>query len=368
MKYQIAVVAGARPNFMKVAPILRELEKTSQLEPQLIHTGQHYDENLSDVFFEELGIRKPDVALSCSGTTHGQQTASILEQIEKVLLDRCFDAVIVVGDVNSTLAAALAAAKLKIKVAHVEAGLRSFDRTMPEEINRLATDSISDVLLASDPAAMLNLKNEGQAKDKCHLVGNVMIDTLKDNLHKAKNHTTLQRFNLQSGKYATVTLHRPSNVDDPAILKNLMNVLIQVSHQLPLIFPIHPRTKDRLNSAGLISKLEETPEITFSDPLGYLDLLCLNASAKFVITDSGGLQEETTALEVPCLTLRANTERPITVTEGTSTLIGNDAELLSKEIHNVLSGDYKQGRCPKLWDGNAAKRIANVMITSLDAD
>ena len=367
----VAVVAGARPNFMKIAPVLKALDAHGGFCSTLIHTGQHYDSNLSDVFFDELRIRQPDVRLSISGVTHATQTAQILAGTEAVFAKgdtngRPFDFVVVVGDVNSTMAATIAAAKLQIPVAHIEAGLRSGDRSMPEEINRLITDSVSDLLFASEPAAVSNLKREGHPDHRVFLVGNVMIDTLMEFLPKARSLSTLSEFRLESGKYATVTLHRPSNVDNAKVLSGIVDVLIRISRRIPVLFPLHPRTKSRLEAFGLLERMESESGIRIAEPLGYMSFLCLNAQAKVLITDSGGLQEESTALGVPCLTLRANTERPVTVEQGTSTLIGNDAELLEAELENVLAGKYKVGRCPELWDGKAAERIVQVLAAGTD--
>jgi UDP-N-acetylglucosamine 2-epimerase (non-hydrolysing) len=362
----VAVIAGARPNFMKVAPILRALERRNGLATCLIHTGQHYDANLSDVFFDELKIKRPDISLPSGGTTHAEQTARILEQTERVFRagpapGQKFAAVVVVGDVNSTLAAAFAAAKLCIPVAHVEAGLRSGDRSMPEEINRLATDAICDLLLASEPEALVNLQREGHPESRVKLVGNVMIDTLLHNLPAARALNTLGEYGVQPQQYATLTLHRPSNVDDPATLAGLVDVLREASQRLPIIFPVHPRTRQRLQAAGLTDRLTVGASVQVTEPLGYLPMLCLNSQARVVITDSGGLQEETTALGVPCLTMRDNTERPVTVTEGTSTLVGSDPAKLRTMLQSVLDGSYKTGRCPALWDGCAAERIADAL-------
>lgn len=366
----VAVVAGARPNFMKIAPVLRALEAHGRFATTLIHTGQHYDANLSDVFFSELGIKQPDVRLSISGTTHGEQTAQILAGTEAVFAkgdaaSRRFSVVIVVGDVNSTMAATLAAVKLQIPVAHIEAGLRSGDRSMPEEINRLVTDSISDFLLASEPAAVENLKREGHPDSRIFLVGNVMIDTLREFLPQAKSLPTLSEFKLSAGEYATVTLHRPSNVDDRKSLAGIVSVLIRISRRLPVVFPLHPRTHSRLESFGLLDSLKAEPGIRMVDPLGYMSFLCLNSQAKVLITDSGGLQEESTALGIPCLTLRSNTERPVTVEQGTSTLVGNDSDLLEAELEKVITGQYKAGHCPELWDGKAAERIVQVLASRI---
>jgi UDP-N-acetylglucosamine 2-epimerase (non-hydrolysing) len=367
-KLRIACIVGARPNFMKIAPILRAFEKHDCLEPVLIHTGQHYDSNLSDIFFEELGIKRPEISLGIGSASHGKQTAEILIGIEKVLVDAAesgspFHRMIVVGDVNSTMAATIAAAKLLIPVAHVEAGLRSFDVTMPEEINRMLTDSICDMLLPSEPDGVKNLQHEGHDDSKIHLVGNVMIDTLLNQVERAKESSILQDLSLESGKYGVVTLHRPANVDDEKVLGELLNVLVEISTNLPLVFPIHPRTKSRLEAFGFMELLDTASNITCLGPAGYNDFLCLTSQAKVIVTDSGGLQEESTALGVPCLTMRPNTERPITVTLGTSTLVGSDSEKLKLHLTEVINGTYKAGECPALWDGRAAERIAEIFVS-----
>ena len=367
-KLRIACIVGARPNFMKIAPILRAFEKHDCLDPVLIHTGQHYDSNLSDIFFEELGIKRPEISLGIGSGSHGKQTAEILIAIENVLVESSengtpFHRMIVVGDVNSTMAATIAAAKLLIPVAHVEAGLRSFDLTMPEEINRMLTDSICDMLLPSEPDGVKNLKHEGHDDSKIHLVGNVMIDTLLNQVERAKESSILQDLSLESGKYGVVTLHRPANVDDEKVLGELLKVLVEISANLPLVFPIHPRTKSRLEAFGFLELLESASNITCLGPAGYNDFLCLTSQAKVIVTDSGGLQEESTALGVPCLTMRPNTERPITVTLGTSTLVGSDSEKLKLHLTEVVNGTYKAGECPALWDGHAAERIAEIFVT-----
>ncbi len=363
----LACIVGARPNFMKIAPLLCAFEAFPVLQPTLIHTGQHYDSNLSDVFFEELGISRPDIALNIGSGSHGQQTAEILVAIENVLVDAeksgaAFDRMIVVGDVNSTMAASIAAAKLLVPVAHVEAGLRSFDRTMPEEINRMLTDSISDMLLASEPAGIENLKREGHPDSRMHLVGNVMINTLLNQVERARQSDILERLKLQPRQYGVVTLHRPANVDDRKVLASLIDVMIEISAKLPLVFPVHPRTKTRLESFGLDDHLASCQRLICLEPQGYNDFLCLTSQAKVIVTDSGGLQEESTALGVPCLTMRPNTERPITVTLGTSTLIGSDAAKLKMHLEEVITDTYKQGKCPDLWDGKAAERIAQILV------
>ena len=361
----LACVVGARPNFMKMAPLIRGLHATGKMKA-LIHTGQHYDESLSDVFFDQLDIPKPDVSLDVGSGTQAGQTARILERIEPVLeagvLGKKFDWLVVVGDVNSTMAAAIAAAKLCIPVAHVEAGLRSFDRQMPEEINRILTDSISNLLLVSDPAGIDHLKKEGHPDRNIRLVGNLMIDTLMHSLEKARKLPVLLELGLKAKNYGVVTLHRPSNVDEKETLSAILRVLQSVSKELPLAFPVHPRTSARIQSFGLQSILDNSPNIHALPPLGYLEFLALTSDSKVIVTDSGGLQEESTALHIPCLTMRSNTERPITVSEGSSTLVGNDADLLERQLRLVLKDQYNVGHCPTLWDGKAAERIAAAFL------
>jgi len=369
---RFACVVGARPNFMKMAPLLRALHACDGAATQLIHTGQHYDEALSDVFFEQLDIPKPDVSLDVGSGSQAVQTARILERIEPVLEagkdGEPFDWLIVVGDVNSTMAAAIAAAKLCIPVAHVEAGLRSFDRKMPEEINRIVTDSISDLLLVSDPSGTEHLLREGHDSSKIHLVGNLMIDTLMHSLKRAEKLPTVSDLGLTPKQYGVVTLHRPSNVDDADTLRAILGVLVEISQDLPFVFPVHPRTASRIESFGLQSVLSEAPGITVLPPQGYLEFLALTSSSKVIVTDSGGLQEESTALSIPCLTMRDTTERPITVSEGSSTLVGNDANLLQQQLRLVLNDGYDSGRCPDLWDGKAARRIADALSSSMSVN
>ncbi len=366
---RLACIVGARPNFMKMAPLLRALEQFPGVETVLVHTGQHYDESLSDVFFEELGMRRPDAFLAVGSGRHGEQTARVLERCEALLLSQAAEGkpihrLVVVGDVNSTMAATLAAVKLGIPVAHVEAGLRSFDRTMPEEINRIVTDSVADLLLVSEPAGIENLRREGHPDRELHLVGNVMIDTLLALLPKARARSTLDDHGLEPGGYGVVTLHRPANVDSPETLRPMLEVLAEASRKLPLVFPIHPRTDERIQRFGLGELFSASPSIVRLPPLGYLDFLGLTSQARVIITDSGGLQEESAVLGIPCLTARPNTERPITVDEGTSTLVGNDPKRLRECFSAVLDGTYKRGRCPALWDGKAAVRIAQVLVGS----
>lgn len=363
---RFACIVGARPNFMKMAPILHAFEAYEEAETALIHTGQHYDPNLSDVFFQELGIKNPEISLGVGSGSHGEQTGRLLIELEKVFVQAqpSFDRVVVVGDVNSTMAATLAAVKLNIPVAHVEAGLRSFDRRMPEEANRIVTDSLSDMLLVSEPSGVENLVREGHPEDRIRLVGNVMIDTLLRQVALASKRPILEQLELQKGTYAVVTAHRPSNVDDEATLRGLLKVLTGVSEQLPVVFPVHPRTHARLVSFDLLEQLELAPGIRLLEPLGYLDFLALTSQSRVIVTDSGGLQEESTALEIPCLTMRENTERPVTVTEGTSVLCGASPQLLEENLQAVLDGTYKCGRCPELWDGRAAERIVAELMSA----
>lgn len=366
---EIACVVGARPNFVKIAPILRVMRGRTEFHPTLIHTGQHYDAALSDIFFAQLEMPEPDIHLDVGSASHAVQTARVLERMEQVLSSgpgegKVFDRVVVVGDVNSTLAATLAAAKLRIPVAHVEAGLRSHDRSMPEEINRLMTDAVADLLLVSEPDGVANLQREGHPAHRIHLVGNVMIDTLYQQLAAARSLGQLSDLGVVRQQYAVVTLHRPSNVDDRDVLTKFVDVLMDISTRLPVVFPVHPRTAIRLDSWGLSQRLAGDPRIHVLPPLGYREFLCFTSQAKVVITDSGGLQEESTALGIPCLTMRTNTERPITVTEGTSTLVGNDVNLLRQLFEDVLENRYKQGHCLQFWDGKASERIVDVLVTA----
>lgn len=357
----LACVVGARPNFVKMAPVLSGLrEMAPGVRPLLVHTGQHYDEAMSDRFFEQLGLPAPDVHLEVGSGRHGEQTARILERYEAWLLeaDPRPDATLVVGDVNSTVACALASVKLGVPVIHVEAGLRSFDRTMPEEINRLLTDAISDLLLVSEPSGVENLKREGRPEGAIRLVGTVMIDALTLQLQAARELHQPARLDVEPGGYAVWTLHRPSNVDDPAALEQAVKAIRRTAERLPVVFPVHPRTGRALRAAGLEPALADDPRVVMTEPLGYLELLSLNAEARLIVTDSGGLQEESTALGIPCLTLRDTTERPITVEEGTSTLVGNNWTLFDRLVEDILAGRYKKGQCPRLWDGRAGRRVA----------
>jgi UDP-N-acetylglucosamine 2-epimerase (non-hydrolysing) len=357
----VDLVAGARPNFMKVAPILRAMRSPpGPLAARLVHTGQHYDDGMSGVFFRDLGIREPDVYLGVGSGTHGQQTARILAAYEKHLLETepRPAAVVVVGDVNSTMACTLAAVKLGIPVAHVEAGLRSFDRGMPEEINRLVTDTLADLLLVSEPAGEENLRREGIADERIRYVGNVMIDTLVRELPAARALGMAASLGLAASAYAYVTLHRPSNVDDPARLAQLVEMLCSLGARLAVAFPAHPRTRARLRATGLEAALAGAPGVRLLEPVGYRESLGLMAGARLVLTDSGGVQEETSHLGVPCLTLRPNTERPATVSLGTNTVVGEEIEQAWPLVEDVLAGRYKKGRPIPGWDGRAAERVA----------
>jgi UDP-N-acetylglucosamine 2-epimerase (non-hydrolysing) len=349
-------VVGARPNFMKLAPVLRALGERSGVKQTVVHTGQHYDVNMSDVFFQQLAIPKPDVNLSVGTGSHASQTAEIMIRFEPVVIDRRPDLVLVYGDVNSTVAAALVCAKLRIPVGHVEAGLRSFDRTMPEEINRLVTDQLADLLFTPSEDGDLNLQREGVAAEKIHRVGNVMIDSLSRFL-PAACHSKSNGF---PDRYALVTLHRPSNVDEGPALQRILTSLLEISQQLTVVFPVHPRTRQRIAEFGL-----NTTQLRLLDPLPYVEFLNLQRRATVVITDSGGIQEETTYLGVPCLTVRNNTERPVTVSMGTNILVGQDNYKLRQEVAMILDGQSKKGTIPPLWDGHAGERIADVVTTKL---
>ncbi|HEV2577221.1 MAG TPA: UDP-N-acetylglucosamine 2-epimerase (non-hydrolyzing) [Acidobacteriaceae bacterium] len=349
-------VVGARPNFMKAAPVYRAGARAG-FEQVLVHTGQHYDAQMSDVFFQTLEIPAPDESLNVGSGSHAQQTAAIMSKFEPVVLARKPDVVLVYGDVNSTVAAALVCAKLGIRVAHVEAGLRSFDREMPEEINRLVTDQLSDLLFTPSPDGNENLKREGVPDDKVFLVGNVMIDTLVQFLPKAEALFGELKQKLSLDRFGLITLHRPSNVDDEAVFLPMVKALDELSRDLPLIFPVHPRTRDRWSE-----QLKQcNPNLRTVEPLGYLEFLALQKHASVVVTDSGGIQEETTYLGTPCLTLRENTERPITITSGTNVLIGRDWKLLREEFAKALNGHRKQAGQIPLWDGHASDRIAEIL-------
>ena len=357
----VLLVAGARPNFMKIAPIVAALRREpASFTATLCHTGQHYDAAMSAVFFKELGIPEPDVDLNVGSGSHAQQTAAIMSKFEPLLLERRPDVVVVVGDVNSTIACALVAAKLGVRVAHVEAGLRSYDREMPEEINRVLTDQISDLLFTTERQAEDNLAREGISRDKVHFVGNVMIDTLLAHRDRAAAGFTPDRYGITPKAFALLTLHRPSNVDNAASFERLMEGLRAVASDVPLLFPVHPRTRPALAASPIASRLVAENRLLLLDPLGYLEFLGLMNAAAAVVTDSGGVQEETTVLGVPCLTLRENTERPVTITQGTNTLVGTAPERIVTAWQSVRSAPPPP-RIPELWDGHAATRIANVL-------
>jgi UDP-N-acetylglucosamine 2-epimerase (non-hydrolysing) len=361
----VCFIVGARPNFMKAAPVHRALaEAEPGLDLLLVHTGQHYDREMSDVFLSELGLPAPDVSLGVGSGSHAAQTARALVGVEEVLLEHRPALVVVSGDVNSTLAAALAAVKLGIPVAHIESGLRSFDPTMPEEHNRRLTDHLSELLLVHSPGALANLEHEGIDSAKAHLVGNTMIDSLLENVEAARARTPWAAHGLEAGTYGLVTLHRPSLVDDPALLALTIERLVELSRDLPLVFPVHPRTTARLEELGVQDTLAESGVIT-TDALGYLDFLGLEAAARFVLTDSGGVQEETSALGIPCFTLRGSTERPITIELGTNTLLGFEPERIA-EIPGLLANTRSLEPIP-LWDGRAGQRAAAVIGSFLRA-
>lgn len=363
---KVLLVVGARPNYMKVAPLIPELE-TYNIDWILVHTGQHYDYEMDRVFFENLELPNPHFYLGVGSGLHSEQTAKVMVGFEKVLLKEKPDMVILVGDVNSTLACALTASKMHYGsinnyplIAHIEAGLRSFDRDMPEEINRIATDHLSDMLFTTCEDANGNLEREGISKDKIFFVGNVMIDSLFKYKERAGDSDILKRLSLFRNSYGLLTLHRPENVDDKERLGEILDALLEVQKRIRIVFPVHPRTEKALKRFEIWKRLEKSG-MGLLKPLGYIDFLKLEMKAEFVLTDSGGVQEETTVLGIPCLTLRRNTERPVTVYEGTNTVIGTDRDRIIGEIDNVLKGDYKKGRIPKYWDGKAAKRIVEVM-------
>ena len=364
---RIINVVGARPNFMKIAPLMAAYAARATLEPLLVHTGQHYDRKMSDLFFRQLGIPKPDINLGVSGGSHAVQTARIMEAFEPVVLEHKPDAVLVVGDVNSTIACGLVAVKLGVKLVHVEAGLRSFDRTMPEEINRVLTDAISDLLFCTEQSGVDNLLREGKSAADIFLVGNLMIDTLLRNKAQADKSHVLDEMGLKAGAYAVLTLHRPSNVDDPAVLGRLLDALEVIQRDMPVIFPVHPRTARTLETSALGRRVGDMKQLRCIAPAGYLDFLKLTANAKVVLTDSGGIQEETTILNVPCLTLRANTERPITAQIGTNRIVGADPKNIIAAWREVIGGQARPAGVVPLWDGQAAERIVRILADKLSA-
>ncbi|MBI1398394.1 MAG: UDP-N-acetylglucosamine 2-epimerase (non-hydrolyzing) [Betaproteobacteria bacterium] len=357
----IDLIAGARPNFMKIAPIVRAMQR-QDVPFRIVHTGQHYDRDMNEVFFEELGIPQPDLFMGAGGGSHAEQTARIMTAYEKCVAENRPSMTLVVGDVNSTLACAIVAKKAHLPVAHVEAGLRSGDLTMPEEINRLVTDSISDLFFATEPSGVDHLLREGKARESVHYVGHVMVDNLLYQVEKLRRADTarLEGADLKARypRYGAVTMHRPSNVDDPAVFAGIVGALREISEQVPLIFPVHPRTRGNLEKFGL----DLGPNVILTKPLSYMAFLNLWRNAAVVLTDSGGLQEETTALGVPCITMRENTERPVTVEEGTNVLAGTDPQAILAEAKRALSAGGKKGRVPNLWDGQAAERIVEILL------
>lgn len=369
---RIVNVVGARPNFMKMAPIVAEMKRHDSIQSCLVHTGQHYDAAMSQLFFDELGMPQPEVYLGVGSGSHTVQTARVMLGFEPVMIEQRPDLVVVVGDVNSTLACTLVAVKMGIPVAHVEAGLRSFDRDMPEEINRILTDAVAQLLLIPSPEGRDNLLREGIPAERIHFVGNVMIDTLRQHQEKALARPILRELRVVPRGYGVLTLHRPSNVDSVETLTPLIGVLERIQGRLPLVFPLHPRTRAMLEQHALGERLRRMSGLRLTDPLGYLDFLALTSQARVVLTDSGGIQEETTALGVPCLTLRENTERPVTVTEGTNRLVGQDParilaafeETMQSTVSTVEGGPMPQ-RMPELWDGRAAERIVKLFLDQL---
>jgi UDP-N-acetylglucosamine 2-epimerase (non-hydrolysing) len=358
---KIINIVGARPNFMKIAPIHREMLKSGTIEPILVHTGQHYDEKMSKTFFVELGMPEPDVYLGVGSGSHANQTAAVMTEIETLLIREKPDWLVVVGDVNSTIAASLAASKLHIPIAHVEAGLRSFDRNMPEEINRILTDSISDLMFVTEQSGLDNLEKEGVNPAKVKFVGNVMIDSLVDHLEKAQTQSTLVDNGLREKDFVLMTLHRPSNVDNEENMNLIIDILEIIEKELPVLFPIHPRTLKMLGNLNLESRIKSMKNLKLTEPLGYLSFLKLMNSAKFVLTDSGGIQEETTFLKTPCLTLRENTERPITADIGTNRLVGLDRNAILKGFRDAMDCKFVESQIPPLWDGKAAQRIVKIL-------
>jgi UDP-N-acetylglucosamine 2-epimerase (non-hydrolysing) len=363
---KIVHVVGARPNFMKIAPVMKAVGRARFAEQTLVHTGQHYDVSMSDVFFSDLGMPVPDIHLGVGSGSHAEQTAKVMVGFERVCQEEKPDLVVVAGDVNSTLACAIDCAKLRIPYAHVEAGLRSFDMNMPEEVNRIVTDRLCDILLTPSSDADDNLRREGTRDERIFRVGNVMIDTLLDHLQRARMLGSPAKLGMEPGRYAVLTLHRPSNVDNADVLHGLISAIAEIQRQLPVVFPVHPRTRKRFEDFGLGAELAALPRLRLCEPLGYLDFLGLTSQASLVLTDSGGLQEETTALGIPCLTIRENTERPVTVTEGTNTVVGVDPERIVSEASKALSGGGKAGRVPPLWDGKASERVVDVFRSFLE--
>jgi len=358
---KIVAVVGARPNFMKIAPLFWEMRRRPCFDPYLVHTGQHYDERMSELFFKELNIPRPDINLEVGSGSHAVQTAEVMKRFEPVVLEQQPDLILVVGDVNSTAACALTSVKLGVPVGHVEAGLRSFDRSMPEEVNRIVTDAISRWLFVTEPSGVANLQQEGIPDEQIFLVGNTMIDTLMACRERCERSPILEELSLDGQAYAVLTLHRPANVDDATVLPGLLKAIERLQRDVPIVFPVHPRTRKALMEQGL----DLLPQLLLTEPMGYLDFMKLLSHARLVLTDSGGIQEETTVLGVPCLTLRKNTERPITLEQGTNRLVGQDADHIIAAGMHALASAPPSVCVPHLWDGHAAKRILDVLVSHL---
>jgi len=358
---RILCIVGTRPNFVKMAALFREMNRREGWEPLLVHTGQHYDDNMSKVFFTDLGLPRPDVDLDVSGGSYVSQTCRIMQRIEEIIADYKPGLVIVVGDVNSTLAGSIAAMQTMVPLAHVEAGLRSFDRTMPEETNRVVIDHIADYLFVTEQSGIDNLRKEGISSDRIHFVGNVMVDTLLANLARAKSIDILSHFGLKSPVYGLATLHRPANSDTREALAGILGALAEISRDMPLVLPLHPRTKRCIGNFGIGDMIDNEPGLYVTEPFGYLEFLSAMANASVVLTDSGGIQEETTVLGVPCITMRNNTERPVTIEYGTNTLAGTRREDILRAYHNVIATPARILPHPPLWDGKAAERIMDVL-------
>lgn len=362
---KIVMVVGARPNFMKSAPLMRELAKhPDHFETILIHTGQHYDHKLSQLFFDELKMPKPNIYLGVGSGSHAEQTARIMTSLESELMELKPELVIVFGDINSTLATSVVTSKLWIKLAHVEAGLRSFDNSMPEEINRIVTDRLSNYLFVSEQSGLDNLKSEGVPDEKVFFTGNIMIDSLVSNLEVASKSDILDRLNIKRGEYIAMTMHRPANVDNPEIFKSLFDAIRKISKRMPIVFPCHPRTQKRIEEFGLDQDSNDD-NLIIIEPLGYLDFLKLQTESKLLLTDSGGIQEETTYLKIPCITMRENTERPSTVDIGTNIIVGTDPEKIINATMSAIDGKGKKGAVPELWDGKTADRIVDILLKKI---
>ncbi|MCK4664783.1 MAG: UDP-N-acetylglucosamine 2-epimerase (non-hydrolyzing) [Bacteroidales bacterium] len=357
---KVVNIVGARPNFVKISPLMHAMQNSHFIEPILLHTGQHYDYNMSESFFRELAIPEPDVYLNVGSDTHGKQVAMIMKKFDDFCEEHHPELVVVVGDVNSTMACSLVAVKRHIKVAHIEAGIRSYDRSMPEEVNRIVTDSVADLLLPPSKDAVENLLKEGHTSEQIHLVGNIMIDTLLRNQPKILGSDILQTLAINPKEFALLTLHRPSNVDDIKSLGNIIEALEIIQDRIKIVFPVHPRTKKRIEEFGLLNRINQSENIILTEPLGYFDFGKLVYEANFVMTDSGGIQEETTVYQIPCITIRDNTERPVTIWEGTNELAGSNKEKIVDFANQILDGNWKKGKIPELWDGKTAERIVHV--------